>query len=204
MHGYIKANTPIEFIYFCLGVISIILSVCIGYFIKGIRVIDFTDYLYIIFAGMPLGIYKLLYILFDKWLWKFSAKWLRIANLNGKYEGIFKTSYDNFQKERKFTLVIEQTFSKISIKFQTDLSSSESFSAYMEIKGNNTVILVYNYHNKPRIKSISTLTEHKGTAWLEFDLSTMKFEGFYYTDKRPKDKEKAECNYGEMRGEKII
>ena len=203
MHGYVKAGASLNKIYLFLFLVSLTISIFISYFIRGLKPESFIDYIKFIFQGYPFIIFGALYTTFDKWLWKLFSKWLEIANLNGKYQGAFKTSHDNFTKEREFTLEIEQTFSKISIKFRTDTSSSESLSAYMEKKGSNKAILVYNYQNEPKDRSISTLTEHKGTAWLKFDLSTMEFEGFYYTDKRPVDKDKAECNYGEMKGKKI-
>jgi hypothetical protein len=203
MHKYIKADCNTEKIYLYLAIISIILSALIGIYIKKNEAYNAITFLTLILSGFPFTIYGLLYWLFDRWLWKIFAKWINVVNLNGEYEGIFKTSYDNFQNGRKFNLKIEQTFSKILIKFSTNSSTSESLIAYLKISGKDKVELVYNYQNTPKERENPTLTEHKGTTWLIFDLSTMEFKGFYYTDKRPTNEISAKCNYGQMEGKKI-
>jgi len=60
--------------------------------------------------------------------------------------------------------------------------------------------IIYNYQNEPNAVEEITLNEHKGTAWIKFDLDSSHFEGKYYTDKRPIESTKAVCNYGRIEG----
>lgn len=202
MHNYSKLNNSDLNVYFGIAVISFILSIIIGIYFKNIVPANPKDVFQILFAGYPLAIYGGLYWLFNNYAWKVINKILKIPNLNGKYIGTLQSSYDEFKSAINFELEIQQSFSKILIIFKTKTSKSKSLSASIELLGSK-VILVYNYHNKPQDLRASTLNEHKGTAWLEFDLSINEFEGFYYTDKRPIDSDKAVCNYGMIKGKKI-
>ncbi len=204
MHKYTKPNTQEKTIYFILALISIAISIGISLYVKGIDIIvkSLKDFLIVIYSGMPFPIYKGIQWAFDKWLWKLPLinQIINVPNLNGVYKGQLKSSYDNFQQPKDFTLIIKQTFSEISIIFKTDTSESKSISAYLK-KEMDKSLLVYDYHNEPTKVSIDTLNEHKGTTWIKFDEKSCSFSGRYYTDKRP-TKEKAICNYGEIEGKK--
>jgi len=119
MHKYTKPSSPEKTIYFCLVFMSIIISIGISLYIKDIDIIvkSLKDYLIVIYSGMPFPIYKGIQWVFDRWLWKFPLinQIINVPNLNGVYKGQLKSSYDNFQQPKNFTLIIKQTFSEISI-----------------------------------------------------------------------------------------
>lgn len=191
---------------------SLVISFIIIFFLKDSQICSFCNKshnnevkdLYhivtLIFAGYPLLVFFVINLLFRKFLWKYAG----IPNLNGKYKGYLKSSFDNFQSEYEFELFIEQDFQNIDITMKMISNSSKSYniSAYLE-KKNNEIFLIYNYQNEPLSKQSPTLTEHKGTAILRFDSSIESFRGNYYTDKRPIDEKEAKCNFGEIYGEKI-
>jgi hypothetical protein len=81
-------------------------------------------------------------------------------------------------------------------------SKSYSLNAFLEKRGEE-ILLIYNYQNEPLDRKKATLNEHKGTAILKFSSDSNYFTGNYFTDKRPKDKDKSVCNYGEMKGERV-
>jgi hypothetical protein len=56
------------------------------------------------------------------------------------------------------------------------------------------------YQNDSLDKVSPTLTDHKGTAILKFNLKDKSFIGNYYTDKRPISNTEAKCNFGEIKG----
>jgi len=205
MHNYNKLEVPSKIIYFILVFVSIIISIAIAHYLKQISANGFRGYITLIWAGSPLATYGMLFWFFDNFFWRFPIinKLINIPNLNGTYEGKLKSSYDNFKNTVNFTLTIKQTFNKIVVKLKTGTSESESLSAFLKREG-TTALLVYNYHNEPTTVEKATLNEHKGTAWLKFDLVKNTFEGRYYTDKRPLNIDKAICNYGKLEGIKRI
>ena len=205
MHDYSKPTAPIDCIYFFLVLLSIIISMAISYYLRHLSANNFKGYLILIFAGTPLTIYGVLFWSFDRFLWKvpFINDLIKIPNLKGDYEGILESSYSKFESPKKFSLKIEQTFRKIIIIFKTESSESKSMSAFLKKEG-DTALLIYNYQNEPTAVEKATLTEHKGTAWLKFNLKKNTFEGKYYTDKRPLDTNEAISNYGKLEGSKKI
>ena len=200
-HDYNKPTAPIKLIYFFLVLISIIISIAISYYLKHLSANDFKGYLILIFAGTPWTIYGVLFWLFDRILWKVCLvnNLIKVPNLEGEYNGKLKSSYDNFKKAKNISIIIKQRFSKMIVIFKTETSESKSLNALLK-KEEDKVLLIYNYQNEPNAVEEITLNEHKGTAWIKFDLDSSHFEGKYYTDKRPIESTKAVCNYGRIEG----
>ena len=99
-----------------------------------------------------------------------------IDNLTGKYEGILKSSYDQFQDEHQVTVKIVQTMKTINISLSTRDSESYNTSAFIN-SANGKTVLTYTYRNKGSAEK--SLTQHDGTCTLSFNESSVT--GEYYT-----------------------
>lgn len=117
--------------------------------------------------GIPF-IYKCLYKWFDKSLWK--AKIIRgyvgIPNLNGTWEGVLKSSFED-GKEISMTLEIEQTWTKIRCDANFEQSSSKSNMASIFSDDYKSGILSFAFVNDS--KDLTTETQkYDGFNILEY------------------------------------
>lgn len=140
------------------------------------------------FIGTPsiMGVYAFLFYLFDKYLWKFKIfKKLGIVigdDLNGKWVGIIKSSYDDFQKDIYAELNIVQTAS--SIKIHGKFNESKSVSVHENFglsEMDNQTALYYFYRNEPQYDAIQTMAIHEGSVKLVHDPERKVLSGSYYS-----------------------
>lgn len=132
------------------------------------------------------AIYAILFVLFNKIFWKFRVfKTLGIVkadNLEGKWVGILKSSYDNFVSDIPAELIITQTATSIKIKGRFNKSRScsvhESFGD-SEIHGSSA--LFFFYRNEPNYDAVDTMAIHEGSVKLNYDKSTDTLSGYYYS-----------------------
>ena len=112
-------------------------------------------------------IFLLIYLTFDKWLWKLSpTRWffsICEPNLSGTWRGKLKSNTHG--KEMDVTIQIKQRWSKIAISISFDKSTSSSFSAAI-LCSRSLPVLVYNYDNTPHERESEGMTRHIGTAEL--------------------------------------
>ena len=119
---------------------------------------------------------------FDLWIWK----WKWISKLHGvpvlanAYDGVLKSSY-NERKKYKGQLTVKQTFTKISLKYKSDESSSFSIIADI-IDDHDVNRLIYTYQNDPKANIQERSPIHHGTAILNID-NIDKIEGNYFTER---------------------
>lgn len=119
---------------------------------------------------------------FDLWIWK----WKWISKLHGvpvlanAYDGVLKSSY-NERKKYKGRLTVKQTFTKISLKYKSDESSSFSIIADI-IDDHDVNQLIYTYQNDPKANIQERSPIHHGTAILNID-NIDKIEGNYFTER---------------------
>jgi len=127
--------------------------------------------------------YGLLFSVFDKWAWKIFRKIgiVKTPNLNGKWKGYLKSSFDEHSAEIKATLEIFQDWTRIKIILNTDQSSSYSESASLVIKTPEGNYLSYQYINEPKQDAVKTMSIHRGTVILLFDEKEDTLIGEYYS-----------------------
>lgn len=187
MHQY-SVDYDRKLIYFVLVISSVFLTSCINY------LFNITNLL-ISVAGFT--IFGLLFLLFDKFLWKWSFLYkvglIKTPNLNGIWEGTFSSSYHDFNQQMPARIEIKQTWTHICIFGKFNQSKSYSNSANLEINTGARIVLRYVYLNKNRLdKSEGTMGNHSGIATLEFQLKDGLSEGKYYNEP-PQN-----VNYGEL------
>ncbi len=197
MHGYIINGKRRHSAIFWLAVISVLVGLGLTYWIdlilskletmKGTQIIVL---LYSAIFGVGLGaIFTLLYYLFDNFFWK--IKIFGNVDLSGKYqcEGVSK---DKSQKEKdRFTatIIIKQTWTKISVNLKTDKSYSDSFMAKISQNGVGDIRLDYCYTNNTDQTNKDMVSRHTGTATIIF---SSEIKGKYYN--QPDDR----MRYGEL------
>lgn len=197
MHGYIINGKRRHSAIFWLAVISVLVGLGLTYWIdlilskletmKGTQIIVL---LYSAIFGVGSGaIFTLLYYLFDNFFWK--IKIFGNVDLSGKYqcEGVSK---DKSQKEKdRFTatIIIKQTWTKISVNLKTDKSYSDSFMAKISQNGVGDIRLDYCYTNNTDQTNKDMVSRHTGTATIIF---FSEIKGKYYN--QPDDR----MRYGEL------
>ena len=130
-----------------------------------------------------LFLYGIFFEVFDKWVWKFfeKIKFIRTPNLNGKWEGYLKSSFDEHSSEMKADLQIFQTWTKIEIILTTEQSTSYSETASLVINKPEGKYLSYQYVNKPKSAAVKTMSIHQGTTRLLFNETESTLSGEYYS-----------------------
>lgn len=180
----IDSNNCDKFYYFILGLIAI--SFGLNQLLsKGLLYIGIQTNIAIETPSI-LAIYTILFKLFDKYWWKFSIfKKLGIIvadDLNGKWVGTAKSSYDDFQSDITTELDIRQTATKIKIYGKFNQSKSESIQeSFGKSEIDDEVALYYFFRNEPNYNSPSTMAMHEGCTKLIYHPENHTLSGYYYS-----------------------
>jgi len=179
MHAYSLDTNERRYVFLILAIVSIVLSW------------GFQQLLLKYHISLPwwvenpsvLFVYGILFLAFDKWLWKFFGKMnvSKTPNLNGEWEGSLKSSFDNHSGDIKVKLKIVQTWTEINILLRTDHSSSHSESASIINKAPEGIYLCYQYINDPKTNAAETMNIHRGTVRLLLNEKEKCLEGDYYS-----------------------
>ncbi len=135
-----------------------------------------------------LGFYGLIYLLYDKYLWKTKwiqkTDWIKTPNISGTWDAEIRTSHDGFSDCVSAIVIIRQTAFRISISMETDTSRSHSVqAALLKTEKVSEYELTYNYINHPKADSVKTLNIHLGTAHLHISDNLQRMDGDYYTNR---------------------
>lgn len=133
----------------------------------------------------PLYVYGLIYLLFDRYLWRWplftTFRIVSVPNLNGRWKGKQRSSYQENGKNVEVGgyLEIEQTFSSVSVNTYYEKSKSESaVGAFAKINGE--IYLFYTYDNDPNTLKRGTMQQHKGSGKIRYLPRDNRIEGFYW------------------------
>jgi hypothetical protein len=132
-------------------------------------------------APSTMGFYGLLHGAFDRWVWRLGV-WLKVLSvpvLAGDWSGYVTSSFDEHAAQHQVTAKIKQTWSRLSVTFQTQHSRSESVVATLRTDAPDPC-LTYEYHNEPLPGAVDGMQAHRGTARLYLTNSTT-LEGDYYS-----------------------
>lgn len=127
--------------------------------------------------------YGLLFVIFDKWAWKYFRKisFIKTPNLIGEWTGHLKTSFDKHSSEIEATLKIFQTWTRVKILLTTEQSISHSETASIVIDAPEGKYLSYQYINEPKSEAVKTMSIHRGTVRLLFNEKENTLVGQYYS-----------------------
>lgn len=142
-----------------------------------------TRYSVLTLTITPFLLFKLLYNLMNKKLWrmKYLNKWLGIPDISGRYEGTLYSSY-NGGTERKMELEVKQTFSEIKFTSVFEKSSSDSSMAAMMNFDGKQVVFIFGYASDSMDIKVES-NSHKGMNRLKFNLGENIVVGDYFTDR---------------------
>ncbi len=179
MHPYSIDTEERKNVYLMLAVISIVFS--LGFY----KILDNYRIALPQWVESPsvLFFYGILFLIFDKYLWKLLVEihLIKTPNLNGKWFGFIKTSFDEHSSKIRATLNIFQTWTKIKIVLATKQSLSYSEAASVVIDVPEGVYLNYQYINEPKANAVQTMSIHHGTTRLLFSDKKNTFDGEYYS-----------------------
>lgn len=136
------------------------------------------------------AIYGLVYMAFDKYLWKIQVLKtigiIQTPNISGCWEGEAKSSLDDFKEIFKFDLTIHQTWSNISLYLEAE--TKESISTMASINNTNPTISKIEWGFLSKNKPMYSKDEYMfyGVTRLNLNLVNNKVSdevsGDYYTD----------------------
>ena len=141
------------------------------------------EFQWIIDAFSAVGIYKVLYYAFDRFIWKWPPLrrfgLVTVPNLNGSWQGQLTSSYTLDNNVHSISVVITQQWSKILVRLDAEESNSKSVAASFLTNDPTSPELVYVYENDPMAMAPKSMQIHSGTARLRLTGSTLS--GQYYT-----------------------
>lgn len=182
MHPYSIDSGERKKIYGILGIISVLVSWAIIHYLP----LNLSFPWFISAPTTPFAVYLLLYSFFNRWGWKWkiirSVTPTRVPNLEGKWTGYIKSSFDEHDTKSGIELEIKQRWTNMELKMETDTSSSYSYAASIRTDEFQDTFLNYTYQNKPEPDANADMEKHEGTAVLTFkDGSKPSLDGYYFT-----------------------
>ena len=175
------SEQPKDFILTCLIMVSGLIDYFICYMINYLTEIlqlnffpNFITFLLMLFAS-----YKIVYKLFDECFWKKKAmlNYFNVYNLNGKWEGYTETKKYG---KKDFSATIEQTWTKIDMKLETNQSKSHLISfSFNKSKSMHDIFYTYSSEVNQDQEEIKT---HYGTCMLDIDEDKDMLKGSYFTN----------------------
>lgn len=195
MHSYSIDTQERINILLLLAIISIVLAW--GFY----KVFDRYQIVLPWWAESPsvLSCYGLLFIIFDRRVWRFFRRinFIKTPELSGEWNGSLKTSFDKHSSEIKATLRIFQTWTRIKIILCTEYSSSHSEIASIVVDAPEGKYLSYQYINEPKADAGKTMSIHRGTARLLYNEKDNTLNGEYYSGRNRQ-------NFGSLNFKKIV
>ena len=124
------------------------------------------------------------YWAFDNWLWRWQflrvMRLIRLPDLSGAWMGTIASSYSGFETVQQVTVRIEQKWTGMVVRLNTEESRSWSVTASVLTNAPEGLVLTYLFDNEPIAESVETMHRFRGTAVL-VRTATGLLEGYYYT-----------------------
>lgn len=174
-----------------ISVFSAMLIFLVLIFLKKGHVIYLKNQDYISLITLTVTITNIIVILFISKLWK--IKWInktivKIPNLNGKWSGKLKSSYQNRNSDIEVQMHIKQNFYRITTEFRTEKSNSKSIVCSFAYDDEGMAQeLIYTYNNDPKMLEQFESPMHFGTVIFSWkDEFPICLEGRYWTSRGTK------------------
>jgi hypothetical protein len=131
------------------------------------------------------GFYGLVYLAFDKLVWKLPlvrrVGLVKVPDLNGTWVGTVNPSGGEHPYEHPATVEIAQTWRNLCVRLRTDNSESRSVIGALITEEAGETVLTYEYINEPGAHAADSMHMHRGTARLRLTGGGEILEGEYYT-----------------------
>lgn len=128
------------------------------------------------------------YYAFSRWLWRLSIfsvlGIVHVPDLNGEWPGSGTTFRPDNSNESEFypSVTIRQHWTKMSIRLETEDSTSHSQGGILLTEDGVSPSLTYHYLNEPKPSAPESMKPHRGTASLEYSNEDDALRGRYYTN----------------------
>ncbi|HLP91676.1 MAG TPA: hypothetical protein VK184_24205 [Nostocaceae cyanobacterium] len=180
MHTYATDAKDRESIPLWLAALSVAATLFLNYVLKLFKL----EVPWWVDAPSVMGFYGLLYQWFDEYIWSWRKEPLRfsdIPNLQGTWVGVIKSSYQGGREIPNVILYIRQSWTKISIKLETETSQSISLMAAVSTDKSAEPGLKYEYSNNPAALSQPGMNPHRGIVNLVLSPDQKTLKGDYFT-----------------------
>lgn len=127
--------------------------------------------------------YGIIYGLYNQFLWRQHVgprPLSKIPDVSGVWAGVLTSSYNQGTKINA-VVYINQTWSKISIRLETETSSSYTIMAALNTDEFLDPGLKYEYLSEPGAFAKETMHIHRGTGNLRLSIDGKTLSGEYYT-----------------------
>jgi hypothetical protein len=142
-------------------------------------------------APSTMAFYGIFFKIFDIWLWrvKFLHRigLLKVPVLRGGWKGFVVSSFDSHKKAHPVKVFIDQTWTKMSVRLQSNNSHSFTSTASLQVHAQEGTVLSYQYENQPQPEALRTMEIHVGTARLVLQADCLALEGYYYSGRGRKE-----------------
>jgi len=136
-------------------------------------------------APAVFGFAVLFYGVLDRWVWRWSllrrVGVVAAPDLSGTWRGHLESHGSDFSEPREVEMVIQQTWTRISLALNSPSSRSWSVSASISVASPFGAQIAYMYQNQPAAGSVDTMNAHYGTATHILDTNGPTLNGDYYT-----------------------
>ncbi len=126
------------------------------------------------------------FVLTDRWLWKYPlfSRLFQIPNINGRYEGLLVSSYNESQTY-EIVVEIKQTLTNVFVALYTKNSSSYSIVADVGVNEHKNWSIFYLYQNRTAtVNHDQDMRDHNGTCVLGIFDGGNTLKGNYYSNPR--------------------
>lgn len=193
MHPYSSLDAGRWRVPFALAIVSVAAAYATGRLLTLVR-LD----LWWFDAPSVLGYYGILRGLFERYLWRCRTSrvlgLVETPDLSGEWKVTLRSSHDDHATELVCSALVVQTWTRFSLRLETDTSLSHSCAATILLDDAGGV-LCYHYRNEPRSGSVETMAAHLGAAELRISRDGRSLDGEYFSGRGRR-------SYGRLRFER--
>lgn len=146
-----------------------------------------------------MGLYGFLYLVFGKFIWRLNflrtMRLIKTPDISGPWKGEITLASKWLGKKQEAILVIEQSWTRISIVFETETTKAHSLIASILMQQAEGPVLSYEFLNEPKPGAKDTFNIQRGSARLVLQGDTLEGTFYYGSGKQQQ--------YGSLRVEKI-
>jgi hypothetical protein len=130
-----------------------------------------------------MGLYGVLYMVFGKVVWRagflHALRLVRTPDLSGRWQGKITLASRWLGKVQDATVTINQTWTRISVVFETETTKAQSLIASILTQQPEGPVLSYEYLNEPKPGAKDAFNIQRGSARLVLSGDTLE-GSFYY------------------------
>lgn len=179
MHPYSTDASDRKHVPPIIAVVSVVAAIILNFVLKTLKL----EFMWWFDAPSVMGFYVISHWLFNKWVWKFKNRSLRLSsipNINGSWKGYLTSSHKE-EARIEAALFIRQTWTEMIVELETVNSKSTSTMAALNTNNHCESGLQYEFRNEPKTFAVETMQIFRGMAHLHVLPDEIQLKGDYYT-----------------------